>query len=130
MSHLYEVLGRRVDRWRADGYPVEDSPAIGEIFEWASDPDTGATRYLRRPQLRALETYWYLRLVEKTPHVFDLYQRLFEEPADLMDALGPPKSGGHSHRWPGGRSTPCGSRIRTDDAFVRDTRSRRACARR
>jgi hypothetical protein len=64
MSHLYEVLGRRVDRWRAEGCPVEDAPAIAEIFEWASDPDTGATRYLRRPQLRALETYWYLRLVD------------------------------------------------------------------
>ena len=43
MSHLYEALGRRVDTWRADGYPSGDFPAIGEIFEWASDPDTGTT---------------------------------------------------------------------------------------
>ena len=55
MSHLYEVLARRVDKWRADGYPADGFPAIGEIFEWASDPDTGNLRYLRRPQLRALE---------------------------------------------------------------------------
>ena len=26
MSHLYEVLARRVDKWRADGYPAVDSP--------------------------------------------------------------------------------------------------------
>ncbi len=56
MSHLYEVLARRVGTWRADGYPAADFPAIGEIFEWASNPDTRTLRYLRRPQLRALET--------------------------------------------------------------------------
>ena len=39
MSHLDEVLARRVDKWRADRYPAADFPAIGEIFEWASDPD-------------------------------------------------------------------------------------------
>ena len=50
MSHLYEVLARRVDKWRADGYPADGFPAIGEIFEWASDPDTGNLRYLRRLQ--------------------------------------------------------------------------------
>lgn len=55
MSHLYELLAWRVDAWRSDGYPAESFPAIGEIFEWASD-ETGALRYLRRPQLRALET--------------------------------------------------------------------------
>ncbi len=119
MSHLYEVLGRRVDTWRADGYPVQDFPAIGEIFEWASDAETGALRYLRRPQLRALETYWYLRLVEKTPHVFDLYQRVYPDAPDLMDALGLRGSAvtrealriGLPGLW---------DRIRTDDAFVRE----------
>ena len=36
MSHLYEVLARRVDKWRADGYPAADFPAVGEILEWAA----------------------------------------------------------------------------------------------
>ena len=118
MSHLYEVLARRVDKWRADGYPAADFPAIGEVFEWARDPDTGALRYLRRPQLRALETYWYLRLIEKTPHVFDLYQRLFPEPPDLLDALSlrSPEIG----RLVAGRPLEVlWDRIRGDDGFVR-----------
>ena len=43
---------------------------------------------LRAPQLRALETYWYLRLIEKTAHVFDLYTRLFPKVTERMTALG------------------------------------------
>jgi hypothetical protein len=43
---------------------------------------------LRQAQLRALETYWYLRLVEGTPHVFELYQRYYARPLDLLAALG------------------------------------------
>ncbi len=119
MSYLYEVLARRVDKWRADGYPAEDFPAISEIFEWASDPDRGTPRYLRRPQLRALETYWYLRLMEKTPHVFDLYQGLFQEPADLLDALG--LRSPEIARIVAGRSLDTlWNRIRADDGFVRE----------
>jgi type III restriction enzyme len=88
MSHLHQVLARKVQQWRKDGYPSPDYPAISEIFEWARDPDTGTLRFLRTPQLRALETYWYLRLVEGTPHIFSLYRKLFSNPPDLMDALG------------------------------------------
>ena len=104
MSHLYEVLARRVDKWRADGYPAEGFPAIGEIFEWASDPDTGILRYLRRPQFRALESYWYLRLIEKTSHVFDLHQRLFPKPADLLDTLGLGEEAATTHPLPAARN--------------------------
>jgi type III restriction enzyme len=43
---------------------------------------------LRQAQLRALETYWYLRLVEGTPHVFEPYQRYYTRPLDLLAALG------------------------------------------
>lgn len=88
MSHLHQILGRKVDQWRVGGYPSPDYPAIAEIFEWASDPETGTLRFLRKPQLRALETYWYLRLVEGTPHIFVLYQKLFPHRSELLKALG------------------------------------------
>lgn len=90
MATLHEALAPRVDRWRTAGWACDDHPAIAEIFEWAADPDGGVPRprYLRLAQLRALETYWYLRLVEKTPHVFDLYERLFPKVSDRLDALG------------------------------------------
>ena len=73
---LYEALAAKVTEWRTQNYPHDEYPAIGEILEWAHQPDVPTFR-LRAPQLRALETYWYLRLVEKTPHIFDLYIRLF-----------------------------------------------------
>src|SRR5437016_1120660 len=121
MSHLHQVLGQRVDQWRADGYPFSDYPAIAEIFEWARDDQTGSLRYLRRPQLRALETYWYLRLVEKTPHVFDLYQRLFPSALTMLEALGlgTPRikdfviENSVEVLW---------DRIKSDDSFVREHR--------
>ena len=83
MQHLDERLSAWVADWRKAGYPCEDAPAIAEVFEWARDSETGGLRFLRPPQLRALETYWYLRLVEKTPHIFDLYMRLFPPEEDL-----------------------------------------------
>jgi len=43
---------------------------------------------LRPPQIRALETYWYLRLCEETPHIFDLYRKVFPKTTELLDALG------------------------------------------
>jgi type III restriction enzyme len=87
---LYEALAMHVAAWRDEGYPHEDYPAIAEILEWASNPDVPNFR-LRKPQLRALETYWHLRLREHTPHIFDLYQSLFPKKKDLLDALGIPE---------------------------------------
>jgi len=43
---------------------------------------------LRWPQIRALETYWYLRLIEKTPHVLDLYRKCFLTNTELLASLG------------------------------------------
>ncbi|MGH7858198.1 MAG: hypothetical protein ACREQY_12815 [Candidatus Binatia bacterium] len=65
MSHLHQTLGARVDSWRSAGYSCDDFPAICEILEWARDRESGALRFLRRPQLRALEAYWYLRLIDR-----------------------------------------------------------------
>ncbi|MEX2571931.1 MAG: restriction endonuclease subunit R [Gemmatimonadota bacterium] len=85
--HLHELLSERVETWRTGGYPHVDFPAIREILEFQIG-DTGSPKFLREPQLRALNTYWYLRLVEGTPQVFDLYRRLYPLKTDLLDALG------------------------------------------
>jgi type III restriction enzyme len=121
MSYLHQALAPRVDRWRREGYSAAACPAIAEVFEWASDLDTGALRYLRAPQLRALETYWYLRLVEDTTHSFALYRKVCPGPSDLLEALGlaDPRmmklvvDQGIDSLW---------ERIRGDDGFVRDFR--------
>jgi len=84
---LYEALSMHVAAWREDGYKHDEFPAIAEIVEWARQPDVPNFR-LRAPQLRALETYWYLRLVEETPHIFDLYQSLFPKKKELLEAFG------------------------------------------
>lgn len=95
MSELHEELSERVTAWRMAGYPCA-YPAIGEILEYAVEneeldkpfPASGSLRFLRAPQLRALETYWYLRLVEHTPHVRDLYQRMYLSAKARREALG------------------------------------------
>jgi len=121
MTHLYHVLGQRVDRWRQDGYPSGEYPAIAEIFEWAADPEAGGLKFLRKPQLRALETYWYLRLVEGTPHIFDLYRRLLPDPGDLLAALGLDRPE-ITKSLVGKPLETLWDRIRTDDAFVKAER--------
>lgn len=88
MEHLYQRIHRLVDEWRLADYSVDDYPAIGEILEFAGETETGERRFLRKPQLRALETYWYLRLVRGTPHVRDLYEELFPSRSELVTALG------------------------------------------
>ena len=86
--HLYQRIAERVEEWRKQGYPCAEYPAIGEVLDWARDAETGALRFLRPPQLQAVEIYWYLRLVEKTPHVFDLYRKAFRKNSELLAALG------------------------------------------
>jgi len=88
MKHLYQILDAETQAWREAGYPCEQYPVIGEILDWQTDPETGGLRYLRTPQLRALEVYWYLRAVKGTPRVFDLYRELYTRPAELLEVLG------------------------------------------
>jgi hypothetical protein len=85
--HLFEALAQRIAAWRENQYKHHDYPAIGEILEWVRNPDVPTFR-LRAPQIRALETYWYLRLVENTPHIFELYTDLFPKVTERLDALG------------------------------------------
>jgi hypothetical protein len=89
MADLHEALAARVAEWRDAGYHHDQFPAVGEILQYAVEgeeegspyPQSGTLRFLRALQLRALEAYWYLRVVEGTPHVADLYRRLFPQPA-------------------------------------------------
>jgi len=92
---LHEALAKKVDAWREEGYP-SDIPALAEILDFAVEgveggepwPRSGQLRFLRAAQLRALETYWYLRVVERTPTIPDLYRRLFPTTSERLAALG------------------------------------------
>ncbi len=89
MNHLFQALSVRVDEWRKARYECPDFPAIGEILDFAlEDPATDQLRYLRRAQFRALETYWYLRLVLNTPRIPDLYATLFHKKSERRAAMG------------------------------------------
>ena len=67
MPHLCELTQQNVIAWCEDGYPTGDYPAIAEILNHAALPESSNLRFLRQVQLRALETYWYLRLAEAPP---------------------------------------------------------------
>lgn len=89
MNHLFQALAARVDDWRESRYACPDYPAIAEILDFAmEDPATDQLRYLRHAQFRALETYWYLRLVLNTPRIPELYTTLFPKSKDLREAMG------------------------------------------
>lgn len=95
MIHLHQVLGSKVREWREDGYPCDAFPAITEILEYQVESDGSyggppleTLRFLREPQRRALETYWYLRLREKTPHIRELYAQMFPSISSRRNALG------------------------------------------
>ncbi len=119
MNHLYQILAAETKEWREAGYPCEDYPVIREILEWQTDLETGVTRYLRMPQLRALEVYWYLRVVKGTPHIFDLYRKLYPKPAELLEALGLVQDEIRNHVLNEGIDS-LWHRLKYDDDFVRD----------
>lgn len=87
MLPLAMRLAAEVSAWRRTGYEVAEHPAIAEVLLWARGDDANP-RFLRDPQLRALETYWYLRVVRNTPHVLDLYRHAFPHKAERLGALG------------------------------------------
>ena len=59
---LPNLLTEKVSEWRTAGYPHDDFPAIAEILEWLAVASHGELRFLRTPQVRVLETFWYMRL--------------------------------------------------------------------
>lgn len=89
MKHLHEAIAEKVAGWRVEGYPHPDYPAVAEILEYAwVDAEQCELRYLRSAQFRALETYWYLRLVSETPRIPELYEVLFPRSSERREALG------------------------------------------
>jgi len=82
---MHSILKSKVAEWRECNYN-SDYPVISEIFNYNINSETQLLSYLRKAQFEALETYWYLRLVEKTPHIFDLYKKYFQGES-LLDAL-------------------------------------------
>ncbi len=120
MTPLFTMLAQRVAEWRSVGYSCEIYPAISEILAWASSTDDGSSlRFLRRPQVRALETYWYLRLVEDTAHIFDLYRKFYPKQSELLAALGLDHEKIRAYVLDEGIDALWG-RIRSDDGFVHD----------
>jgi type III restriction enzyme len=121
MRSLFEQLSDRSKQWRNQNYTHDEFPLLGEVMDWAGAPD-GAGWQLRPPQVRALETYWYLRLVEKTPRIFDLYERYYpptEAKADFLKALGIPDAAFQKANYDLPRLW---KNLRSDDDFVREFR--------
>jgi hypothetical protein len=115
-------LKEKVKEWRDNNYSC-DYPAIAEILNYnlvESEEGNKALRFLRKAQFEALETYWYLRIVEKTPHIFDLYKRLYDDPVKLLKALGIKLSDEDLIRLlSSGGLDKIFEKIKTDDEFVR-----------
>jgi len=83
---LYTLLREKVSEWRRNNY-ASNFPTIFEIFDFNLNSETGNLRFLRKAQFEALEIYWYLRLVEDTPHIFDLYKKIYSKQGELLKAL-------------------------------------------
>lgn len=118
MQTLIEKLAQATDAWRKDNFPYDEFPSISEVLAWAAEPD-GAGFQLRAPQLRALEVYWFLRLVEETPKIADLYEKYFpaDEDADaLLKALGITDAAWKAAKY---KFPTLWSNITGDDDFVR-----------
>ncbi len=117
MDALFKSLREKVTAWRSSAFECPAYPAIAEILEFQVQQETNAARFLRQAQVRALETYWYLRMVEDTPHVLELYGKLFPKKADLIKALGVPQPAFEACDF---ELDDLLGRIRGDDDFVRD----------
>jgi len=114
---LYEKLAQEVSEWCSQGYPSEDYSSISEILQWARNPGGEGFR-LRIPQLRALETYWYLRLCEGTPRTIDLYRKMYPKVTELLGALGLDRPEIKDSIIDEGGIETIISRIKSDDDFA------------
>ena len=120
MTHLYAALASRVDQWRQAGYPCPAHSALAEVLVFAiEDADSGQLRFLRKAQFRALETYWYLRLVLNSPKVPALYEMLFPDTESRSQAMGLTSPAVMKVMAYGGGLDAVLQRMRSDAEFVR-----------
>lgn len=119
INPLYKLLKEKASEWRQKDYYSEFS-TISEILNYNYDKESGNLRFLRMAQFEALEIYWYLRLNENTPHIFDLYKKLYSDPADLLRVLNISLSQDDLVKTLGyGGIENVFERIKTDDDFVK-----------
>lgn len=122
--NLYELLKIKVEEWRKSNYQ-SDFPVIKEILNFAFidlQNNDRKLRYLRQHQFEALETYWYLRLKENTPHIFNLYKKYFKG-EDLLKALNINLTTDELKKLAfenGGGINKIIEKIRSDDQFVKN----------
>jgi hypothetical protein len=119
MMTLHSILKSKVFAWRRNNYQ-SDFPAISEILEFNLDSEKENLRFLRKAQYEALETYWYLRLIEGTPHIFDLYKNYFQNEA-ILDVFNIRLSDDDWRKIAisGGGLDSIFQKIETDDDFVK-----------
>jgi len=115
---LPKILKAKVQAWRESGYSSEYS-VIREILDYASNEN-----FLRKAQFEALEVYWYLRIIEKTPQILELYKKLYSgDDVSLLKALGINLSADDLIRLlPSGGVQHVFEVIKTDDEFVKKKR--------
>ncbi len=98
---LFRDLKEATISWRENGYPCEDHPYISFILshqtrdarETLKEDEAIELKYLREPQFLALEIYWYVRLILKTPKIVDLYKHFYgNDKSEFFDAIGLPLS--------------------------------------
>lgn len=116
---LPHLIAEKLAGWRVAGYLHAQYPAIAEILDWLSGRDAGQPPFLRIPQVRALETYWYLRLVESTPGIPDLYARLAANPSEHLESLHLTGERLMQEAFNLGGVAPLLEKVKTDDAFVK-----------
>jgi hypothetical protein len=89
-------------------------------LDYNYESETQSLRYLRKAQFEALENYWYLRLVEKTPHVFQLYKGFYANPIELLTSFGIPTDSQEMLELAlSGGIDSIFDKIRSDDDFVK-----------
>lgn len=119
---LHDKLKLKVTDWRASKYE-SDYPAISEILDYNYDSGTQSQRYLRNAQFEALENYWYLRLREGTPHIFDLYTRFYTDSIELLASFGIPTESQEVLKLAlSGGIDSIFEKIKSDDTFVKNYR--------
>ena len=91
MQNIFEQLQADAKKWREGGYASDQFSAISEILSWNKD-ENGQLRYLREAQFNALEVYWYIRIILKTPRLLDLYKNFYTDDFDLADQFGIPNN--------------------------------------